>query len=185
MCLFCRQSQGLYPPSDFLSVFAHHPHFVPAVYIPPYKHPIQGKVFKEKYDQIITACLSQILLCHFPLLTLFQAHTEMQAHIPAASFSTRLTSLSRPGHPSSTTSGVAAAVLARGPALAIGSPATAQDGKLLAGAITLPLSKFASVHVSLPTPEYKNFVPRIPDLLPHLLKGLKPLGTLHLDFGAS
>ncbi|TBU21423.1 hypothetical protein BD311DRAFT_792709 [Dichomitus squalens] len=58
--------------------------------------------------------------------------------------------------------------------------------RFLDGATTLPLSKFASVHVSLPTPEYKNFVPRTPDLLPHLLKGLKPLGTLHLlNFGAS
>ncbi|EJF61149.1 cytokine-induced anti-apoptosis inhibitor 1, Fe-S biogenesis-domain-containing protein [Dichomitus squalens] len=102
---------------------------------------------------------------------------------------------------------VAAAVPARGPALAIGSPATAQDGKyqalitsladsreverhmvdrLLDGATTLPPSKFASVHVSLSPPEYENLAPRISDLLAQLLKGLEPLGTLHLlNLGAS
>ncbi|KAI0375539.1 DUF689-domain-containing protein [Pilatotrama ljubarskyi] len=96
---------------------------------------------------------------------------------------------------------LAAAVPAKGPALAIGSPATAQDGKyqslitsleqsrkverhmvdrLLDGATTLPPSSFASVHVSLSPPEYEALAPRLSELLAQLLGGLEPLGTLHI-----
>ncbi|KAI0750785.1 DUF689-domain-containing protein [Daedaleopsis nitida] len=94
-----------------------------------------------------------------------------------------------------------AAVPAKGPALAIGSPATAQDGKyqslitsleesqdverhmvdrLLDGATSLPSSSFSSVYVTLTPPEYENLASRIPELLKQLLGGLEPLGTLHL-----
>ncbi|KAI0776122.1 DUF689-domain-containing protein [Trametes elegans] len=96
---------------------------------------------------------------------------------------------------------LAAAVPAKGPALAIGSPATAQDGKyqslitsleesrtverhmvdrLLDGATALPPSSFASVHVSLSPAEYDALAPRLSQLLAQLLGGLEPLGTLHL-----
>ncbi|KAI0324949.1 DUF689-domain-containing protein [Cubamyces sp. BRFM 1775] len=89
----------------------------------------------------------------------------------------------------------------KGPALAIGSPATAQDGKyqslitsleqsrqverhmvdrLLDGATTLAPSSFASVHVSLSPAEYDALAPRIPELLAQLLGGLEPLGTVHI-----
>ena len=64
------------------------------------------------------------------------------------------------------------------------SEALAWSQSLLA--TTLPNSKFASVHVSLSPPEYENLAPRIPDLLAQLLKGLEPLGTLHLlNLGSS
>ncbi|KAI0650338.1 DUF689-domain-containing protein [Trametes meyenii] len=96
---------------------------------------------------------------------------------------------------------LAVAVPATGPALAIGSPATAQDGKyqslitsleqsrqverhmvdrLLDRATTLPPSSFASVHVSLSPTEYNELVPRLSELLVQLLGGLEPLGTLHI-----
>ncbi|KAI0723196.1 DUF689-domain-containing protein [Earliella scabrosa] len=99
-----------------------------------------------------------------------------------------------------------AAVPAKGTALAIGSPATAQDGKyqslitsleesrqverhmvdrLLDGATTLPASTFSSVHVTLSPSEYEALAPRIPELLKQLLAGLEPLGTLHLQNLAS
>ncbi|KAI0774176.1 DUF689-domain-containing protein [Fomes fomentarius] len=93
------------------------------------------------------------------------------------------------------------AIPSKGPTLAIGSPATAQDGKyqsliksleesreverhmvdrLLDGATTLPPSKFSAVHVTLSPSEYDNLAPRIPELLKQLLVGLEPLGTLHI-----
>ncbi|KAH9853589.1 DUF689-domain-containing protein [Lenzites betulinus] len=96
---------------------------------------------------------------------------------------------------------LAAAVPVKGPALAIGSPATAQDGKyqslitslehsrsverqmvdrLLDGATTLPPSSFASIHVSLSASEYDVLAPRMSQLLAQLLGGLEPLGTLHI-----
>ncbi|KAI0832320.1 DUF689-domain-containing protein [Trametes gibbosa] len=96
---------------------------------------------------------------------------------------------------------LAAAVPAKGPALAIGSPATAQDGKyqslitslehsrsverhmvdrLLDGATTLQPSSFASIHVSLSASEYDALAPRMSQLLAQLLGGLEPLGTLHI-----
>ncbi|KAI1795137.1 cytokine-induced anti-apoptosis inhibitor 1, Fe-S biogenesis-domain-containing protein, partial [Ganoderma leucocontextum] len=102
---------------------------------------------------------------------------------------------------------VVAAVPATGPALTIGSPATAQDGKyqrlitslehsreverhmvdrLLDGATTLPPSKFASIHVTLSPAEYGNLASRIAELLAQLVAGLEPLGTLHLlNLGSS
>ncbi|KAL1946908.1 hypothetical protein VTO73DRAFT_15012 [Trametes versicolor] len=96
---------------------------------------------------------------------------------------------------------LAAAVPAKGPALAIGSPATAQDGRyqslitsleqsrtverhmvdrLLDGATALPPSSFASVHVSLSPVEYNALAPRLSQLLAQLLAGLEALGTLHI-----
>ncbi|THH02731.1 hypothetical protein EW026_g132 [Hermanssonia centrifuga] len=89
----------------------------------------------------------------------------------------------------------------KGPALAIGSPATALDGKyqslissldqtrtvekqmldrLLDGATVLPSSAFASVHVCLSPPEYESLAQRLSALLSQLLSALEPLGTLHL-----
>ncbi|GBE79643.1 DUF689-domain-containing protein [Sparassis latifolia] len=94
-----------------------------------------------------------------------------------------------------------AAVPIKGPALAIGSPATAADGKyqllitsleetrrverqmvdrLLDGATTLTPSSFASVHLSLSPSEYDAIAPRISELLAQVLTGLEPLGTLHV-----
>jgi len=96
---------------------------------------------------------------------------------------------------------VITAVPSKGPALAIGSPATAQDGsyqslissleetrqverhmvdRLLDGATTLSPSSFSSVHVTLSPPEYDALAPRISSLLAQLLSGLEPLGTLHI-----
>ncbi|KAH9938253.1 cytokine-induced anti-apoptosis inhibitor 1, Fe-S biogenesis-domain-containing protein [Fomitopsis serialis] len=96
---------------------------------------------------------------------------------------------------------VVAAVPVKGPALAIGSPATAEDGRyqslitslqetrqvdkymvdrLIDGATTLTPSSFASVHVSLSPPEYEALAPRLSTLLSQLLTGLEPLGTLHI-----
>ncbi|RDX55512.1 DUF689-domain-containing protein [Polyporus arcularius HHB13444] len=116
---------------------------------------------------------------------------------PEAVYITSMTSDIRPQEKPA----VAAAVPAKGPALAIGSPATAQDGqyqslvtsleqsrqverhmvdRLLDGATILPSSTFASVHVTLSSPEYETLAPRIPELLKQLLAGLEPLGTLHL-----
>ncbi|EMD40815.1 hypothetical protein CERSUDRAFT_111400 [Gelatoporia subvermispora B] len=96
---------------------------------------------------------------------------------------------------------VIAAVPVKGPALAIGSPATAQDGsyqsiistleetrrverhmvdRLLDGAATLTPSSFSSVHVALSPPEYEALAPRMSVLLSQVLSGLEPLGTLHI-----
>ncbi|TFY60580.1 hypothetical protein EVJ58_g5068 [Rhodofomes roseus] len=96
---------------------------------------------------------------------------------------------------------VVAAVPVKGPALAIGSPATAEDGRyqslitslqetrqvekymvdrLVDGATTLTPSTFASVHVALSPPEYEALAPRLSTLLAQLLTGLEPLGTLHI-----
>ncbi|KAI0320699.1 cytokine-induced anti-apoptosis inhibitor 1, Fe-S biogenesis-domain-containing protein [Amylostereum chailletii] len=94
-----------------------------------------------------------------------------------------------------------AAVPAKGPALAIGSLSTAQDGKyqklvtdlegtrqvekqmldrLLDGAATLSSGSYSSVHVSLSSSEYEALLPRISGLFSQLLDGLTPLGTLHI-----
>jgi len=91
--------------------------------------------------------------------------------------------------------------LTKGPALAIGSLTTAQDGKyqslitdleetreverqmvyrLLDGATTLSPNNFASVHISLSPSEYESLAPRFPALLQQILGGLTPLGTLHV-----
>ncbi|EPQ59391.1 DUF689-domain-containing protein [Gloeophyllum trabeum ATCC 11539] len=96
---------------------------------------------------------------------------------------------------------VVAAVPRKGPALAIGSLATAQDGKfqslvsdleanrqvdrqmldrLLEGATELTPSRYASVHVTLSAAEYEQLMPRISTLLAQLFAGLEPLGTLHV-----
>ncbi|KAI0921779.1 electron carrier [Taiwanofungus camphoratus] len=96
---------------------------------------------------------------------------------------------------------VVVAVPAKGPALAIGSPATAEDGKyqalvtglqqtrsverymvdrLLDGATTLTPSSFSSVHVALSPLEYEALEPRLSELLSQVLSGLEPLGTLHI-----
>lgn len=102
---------------------------------------------------------------------------------------------------------VVAAVPVKGPALAIGSPATAEDGRyqslitslqetrqvekymvdrLLDGASTLTTSSFSSVHVALSPPDYEALSPRLPQLLSQLLAGLESLGTLHiLNLGSS
>lgn len=91
----------------------------------------------------------------------------------------------------------------KGPALAIGSLDTAQDGKyqsllfrlnaqsgqaaerqmldrLVDGAITLAPSSYASIHVVLSTSEYTSLSPNLPVILQQILAGLTPLGTLHL-----
>ncbi|TFY72118.1 hypothetical protein EVG20_g914 [Dentipellis fragilis] len=89
----------------------------------------------------------------------------------------------------------------KGPALAIGSLSTAQDGnyqslvsdlestrrvdrqmldRLLDGAATLTSDTYSSVHVTLSAPEYESLLPRLSELLSQLFAGLTPLGTLHL-----
>ncbi|CCL99440.1 uncharacterized protein FIBRA_01458 [Fibroporia radiculosa] len=96
---------------------------------------------------------------------------------------------------------VIAAVPMQGPALAIGSPATAEDGRyqslvtglqetrqverymldrLLDGASTLTPSCFSSAHVALSLSEYQALAPRLSGLLSQLLSALEPLGTLHI-----
>ncbi|KAJ7117322.1 cytokine-induced anti-apoptosis inhibitor 1, Fe-S biogenesis-domain-containing protein [Mycena crocata] len=96
---------------------------------------------------------------------------------------------------------IAAAVPAKGPALAIGSLSTAQDGKyqalvsdlessrkvdkqmldrLVDGATFLDAASYSSVHVTLSTPEYEDLLPKASALLSQLREGLMPLGTLHL-----
>jgi len=92
-------------------------------------------------------------------------------------------------------------VPSKGLALAIGSLATAQDGKyqslvaslernrqvdrqmldrLMDGAAILTPSTYSSVHVTLSVPEYESLLPNISTLLSQLFSGLAPLGTLHL-----
>ncbi|TFY83953.1 hypothetical protein EWM64_g49, partial [Hericium alpestre] len=94
-----------------------------------------------------------------------------------------------------------AGVPLKGPALAIGSLTTAQDGKyqnlvsdlensrqvdrqmldrLLEGAAVLAPETYASVHVTLAPSEYETLLPRLSELLGQLFAGLTPLGTLHL-----
>ncbi|KAG1780245.1 cytokine-induced anti-apoptosis inhibitor 1, Fe-S biogenesis-domain-containing protein [Suillus placidus] len=91
----------------------------------------------------------------------------------------------------------------KGPALAIGSLDTAQDGKyqslllrldaqegqaverqmldrLIDGAISLAPSSYSSIHVVLSQSEYTSLSPNLPSLLQQTLAGLTPLGTLHL-----
>jgi len=96
---------------------------------------------------------------------------------------------------------VVAPVSSKGHALAIGSLATAQDGKyqslisslegnrqvdrqvldrLMDGAAILTPSTYSSVHVTLSISEYQNLLPNISTLLSQLFSGLTPLGTLHL-----
>ncbi|PCH41142.1 Fe-S cluster assembly protein DRE2 [Wolfiporia cocos MD-104 SS10] len=96
---------------------------------------------------------------------------------------------------------IVVAVPVKGPALAIGSPATAEDGRyqslitslqetrqvdrhmvdrLLDDAVTLTPSSFSSVYVALSAPEYDALAPRLSSLLSQLLSGLEPLGTLHI-----
>ncbi|KAJ6627553.1 Fe-S cluster assembly protein DRE2 [Mycena sp. CBHHK59/15] len=95
----------------------------------------------------------------------------------------------------------AAAVAVKGPALAIGSLSTAQDGKYLSliselersrkvdkqmldrlveGATFLDASSYSSAHVTLSVSEYQDLLPKAADLLSQLREGLVPLGTLHL-----
>ncbi|EKM59157.1 uncharacterized protein PHACADRAFT_249411 [Phanerochaete carnosa HHB-10118-sp] len=96
---------------------------------------------------------------------------------------------------------VLAAVPVKGPALCIGSPASAADGRyqtiitqleetrnvdkymldrLLDGATTLSKSSFASAHVVLLPAEYEGVSGKFSTLLSQLLAALEPLGTLHL-----
>lgn len=93
--------------------------------------------------------------------------------------------------------------IVKGPALAIGSLDTAQDGKyqsllfrlnaqpgqaaerqmldrLVDGAISLTPSSYASIHVVLSPSEYTSLSPNLRSLLQQILVGLTPLGTLHL-----
>ncbi|KAF7301515.1 Fe-S cluster assembly protein DRE2 [Mycena indigotica] len=90
---------------------------------------------------------------------------------------------------------------AKGSALAIGSLATAQDGKyqgliadleatrkvdrqmldrLVDGATTLEASSYSTVHITLSTAEYDSLLPKIQPLLVQLRDGLQPLGALHI-----
>ncbi|RXW21175.1 hypothetical protein EST38_g4680 [Candolleomyces aberdarensis] len=89
----------------------------------------------------------------------------------------------------------------KGPSLVIGSLSTAQDGayqslitdlevsrrvdkqlldRLVDDAATLEDSAYASVHVTLSPSDYESLSPKLPSLLSQVLKGLTPLGTLHL-----
>lgn len=94
---------------------------------------------------------------------------------------------------------------APGPILVIGSPSTAQDGtylsliselekgtanasavekqmvdRILDGATSVTADKFSSVHVLLSTPEYETLGSRLASLTTQILKGLSPLGKLHI-----
>ncbi|KAF8665578.1 hypothetical protein AX16_000036 [Volvariella volvacea WC 439] len=90
---------------------------------------------------------------------------------------------------------------AKGPALAIGSPRTAQDGKyqslvsqletsrqvdkqmldrIVDKATTLNPSYYSSVHITLAQADYESLTPQLSDLLSQLLTSLVPLGTVHL-----
>ncbi|KZP12115.1 DUF689-domain-containing protein [Athelia psychrophila] len=92
-------------------------------------------------------------------------------------------------------------VPSKGLALAIGSLATAEDGKyqslvanlegngtvdrqmsdrLLDGATTLAPSAYSSVHVALSEEDYSKISTNGGSLLSHIYTGLAPLGTLHL-----
>ncbi|OBZ70006.1 Fe-S cluster assembly protein DRE2 [Grifola frondosa] len=94
-----------------------------------------------------------------------------------------------------------AAAPMKGPALAIGCPATAQDGKyqslissleqtrqvekqmvdrLLDRAAVLNPSSLTSIYVALSPPEYDALAPRLSELLSQLFLGLEPLGTIHI-----
>ncbi|OJA17563.1 hypothetical protein AZE42_09095 [Rhizopogon vesiculosus] len=91
----------------------------------------------------------------------------------------------------------------KGPALAIGSRDTAQDGKyqslvsrldaqsgqaaerqmlnrLIDGATTLTPSSYASIHIAISSSEYGSLLPSLQPLLKQILAGLTPMGTLHL-----
>ncbi|KAG5654071.1 electron carrier [Sphagnurus paluster] len=89
----------------------------------------------------------------------------------------------------------------KGSALAVGSLSTAEDGKyqslisnleanrqvdrllldrLIDGATTLTPDSYSSVHIILTLSDYQNLTPNLPSLLSQILKGLTPLGTLHL-----
>ncbi|KAI0687211.1 cytokine-induced anti-apoptosis inhibitor 1, Fe-S biogenesis-domain-containing protein [Cytidiella melzeri] len=102
---------------------------------------------------------------------------------------------------STDTSRVVTAVPVKGPALVIGSPVTATEGKyqtlitdlektrvverqmvdrLVDGATNLLASSLAAVHILLSDAEYKTLSDRVPALLSQLLLALEPLGTLHL-----
>jgi len=95
----------------------------------------------------------------------------------------------------------AAAIPAKGTALVIGAPSTAQDGKyqslvteleqsrhvekqmldrIVDGATSLEPSHYSSIHITLSSSDYQNLLPNLSDLLSQLLVGLTPLGTLHL-----
>ncbi|KAF8915841.1 cytokine-induced anti-apoptosis inhibitor 1, Fe-S biogenesis-domain-containing protein [Mucidula mucida] len=90
----------------------------------------------------------------------------------------------------------------KGPALAIGSPATAQDGqyqalvtdleasrhvekqmldRIVDQATMLSPSTYSSIHVALSPADYDALIPRLSFLLSQLLSALTPLGTLHLQ----
>ncbi|KAG7449409.1 DUF689-domain-containing protein [Guyanagaster necrorhizus] len=89
----------------------------------------------------------------------------------------------------------------KGPALAVGSPATALDGqyqsmvmeleasrkvdrqmldRIVDGATSLVASTYSSIHVALSSTDYDGLLPNISSLLSQLLSSLIPLGTLHL-----
>ncbi|KAI0796766.1 cytokine-induced anti-apoptosis inhibitor 1, Fe-S biogenesis-domain-containing protein [Abortiporus biennis] len=90
----------------------------------------------------------------------------------------------------------------KGPALVIGSPHTAEDGKyqslikqleetrrvdrqmldrLLDGATSLTPSSFSSVHIVLSPAEYETLSQRLSQLLSQLISSLESLGTLHIE----
>ncbi|RDB23186.1 Fe-S cluster assembly protein DRE2 [Hypsizygus marmoreus] len=89
----------------------------------------------------------------------------------------------------------------KGPALAVGSLSTAQDGqyqaliseleatryvdrllldRLVDGATTLTPSSYSSVHITLSASDYESLTPNLSPLLSQIITGLTPLGTLHL-----
>ncbi|KAJ3475978.1 hypothetical protein NLI96_g11473 [Meripilus lineatus] len=94
----------------------------------------------------------------------------------------------------------------KGPALAIGSLRTAEDGKyqtliqeleetrkvdkhlldrLLDGATSLTPSSFASVHIILSRADYEGLSNRLSDLLTQVYNALEPYGSLHVQNLAS
>jgi len=108
--------------------------------------------------------------------------------------------------PPSERTNTVAAVPVKGPALAIGSPNTAEDGKyqslikhleesrrvekqmldrLLDQATTLSPSSFASVHITLSEDDYNSISDKVSDLYSQLLSSLQPFGTLHLHIAPS
>ncbi|KAJ7591346.1 cytokine-induced anti-apoptosis inhibitor 1, Fe-S biogenesis-domain-containing protein [Mycena floridula] len=94
-----------------------------------------------------------------------------------------------------------AALPAKGHALVIGAPSTAQDGtyqslvtelatsrkverqmldRIVDRATILEPSQYSSVHVALSSSDYQNLLPDISGLLTQILVALTPMGTLHL-----
>ncbi|KIY73789.1 DUF689-domain-containing protein [Cylindrobasidium torrendii FP15055 ss-10] len=98
-------------------------------------------------------------------------------------------------------SAIAVPTPTKGPALAIGSLSTAQNGRyqtlvtelqasrdvekqmldrIIDGATTLPKTQYSSVHIILAPAEYQDILPKSSSLFSQLFSALAPLGTIHL-----